>query len=98
MTTEVWFYGPTPDALAALADDLIGLGAIVPEPPRPSEDGGWIYEVYAPMSILDPQFEPFEESAIKAAQRLGCEWDGHGTYVGPLDLLTGSDSDDPECR
>jgi regulator of ribonuclease activity B len=94
VTTDVWFYGPTAEALAALADDLIHLGFIVPEPARPAEDGGWIYEVYALVSILDPQFRSFEESAIKAAQRHGCEWDGHGTYVGPLDKLTGSDSDD----
>lgn len=50
---------------------LFGLGALVSEPARLSDDGGWLLEAYAPLSILDPQFEPFEDSAVKAASSTG---------------------------
>lgn len=89
MTTELFFYGPTTDALAALADDLIGLGALVPEPAQPSaaDEDELLLMAYAPVSVLDPEFDAFDDAVTEAAQRHGCEYDGHGTYVGPIELL-----------
>jgi hypothetical protein len=102
LTTELYFHGPSVQALEALAADLAELGAIVPHPPLPPSHPGldrWFcchpdgrpedggYLVCYGPDATAAAFDAFAAACEEAADAHGCSVDGYGTYVGPIELL-----------
>jgi putative PIN family toxin of toxin-antitoxin system len=81
-TMEHFFYTPDESSAAALQAGLQAEGLLATFQPSASDDGQWLV-----MTYTDGHDEDGMEHFQQLAAQHGAEYDGSGTYMGPLELL-----------